>query len=670
MIPTHDFELRPEEDVLHGIHVPDPYRWLEDRSLPATEQWIRGQAQRCREYFDGCPALSEIRSRVETSLNVTVIDQPVRIGTRYFYRRRAKGEEQASIYVHDVAAKREEVLVTAPKDPFASVKIHRVSPTGKLLAYELRYGGTDRRTIHVLDVERGIDLDTDVEADWFRGLVLNEIERGFFYCRDTDSVHKEHTVRWHAFDTLSRDSICFRVPLTPLSRLLLTSDDVHVGLIHIYRDGPDDVLDLWVAKLEDDFPKCWQHVFRRQRLPFFPVLSKGRIFAKTLACTGNGRYAEFDCNGRELQIAIPEMPGLLRQVMLVRDGFVVQRFYERKNEIRWWSLDGEDRGVVNLPKDRTATLLPTLAGAQDSLFLRCESFASAPSIYEFSAIDRTTQLWQASSETQDVGKLEVLDSSYVSADGTMVPITVVSKDRKEQRRPATCVMTAYGGFGVPGMPQFSVLVNILLEFGATFALPHIRGGGDFGAAWHEAGRRRRRQTSIEDFLVAGDWLKASGFASVDGLAIFGGSNSGLLVGAALVQRPELFRAAICIAPLLDMVRYERFDRASRWQPEYGTITDEEDFLALYSYSPYHQVKERVNYPATLFVTGDSDDRCNPAHVRKMAAALQNREAQLAPVLVDYSEARGHTPVLPLSMRIEALTRRIAFLCRELGLEFS
>jgi prolyl oligopeptidase len=216
-------------------------------------------------------------------------------------------------------------------------------------------------------------------------------------------------------------------------------------------------------------------------------------------------------------------------------------------------------------------------------------------------------------------------------------------------------------------PQFSVLVAFMLECGAIFAIPHIRGGGEFGKAWHEAGRRRNRQTSFDDFLCAAEWLCREEITSPSQLAIFGGSNSGLLVGTAMTQRPDLFRAVICIAPLLDMVRYEHFDQALNWRKEYGTCESEEDFHALYAYSPYHRILDNVDYPAVFFVTGDQDDRCNPAHVRKTAARLIENTEQSKTVLVDYSCERGHSPVLPLSVRIDALARRVAFLGSELNL---
>jgi prolyl oligopeptidase len=245
----------------------------------------------------------------------------------------------------------------------------------------------------------------------------------------------------------------------------------------------------------------------------------------------------------------------------------------------------------------------------------------------------------------------------------------VNKSGKTNERPSPVIMTGYGGFGIAMTPQFSALALIMMEFGVMFVIPHIRGGGEFGVSWHEAGKAANRQVSFDDFLQAAVWLCENDLTSPDKLAIFGGSNSGLLVGAAMTQRPELFRAGLCIAPLLDMLRYEHLDPAMRWRAEYGTVVNENDFRHLYAYSPYHQVKADINYPAALFVCGGKDERCSPAHVRKMAARLVDRESQTNSILVDYSVERGHSPVLPLSVRVEALTRRIAFLCRELNLSF-
>jgi len=247
---------------------------------------------------------------------------------------------------------------------------------------------------------------------------------------------------------------------------------------------------------------------------------------------------------------------------------------------------------------------------------------------------------------------------------------LVSLEKTDRRKPRPTILTGYGAAGIAMTPRFSVLVAVLLELGCIFALPNIRGGSEFGKDWHEAARRRNRQVAYDDFLSAAEWLCENDVTCPQQLGIFGGSNSGLLVAVALTQRPDLFGAVVCLAPILDMLRYEKFGDARKWITEHGTVEDPDDFHAIYASSPYHRVAELQNYPSTLFVTGDKDGQCDPAHVRKMAARLQLRKAQQRPVLVDYSAERGHSAVLPLSVRINALSRRIAFLCNELKIEFS
>jgi prolyl oligopeptidase len=254
-----------------------------------------------------------------------------------------------------------------------------------------------------------------------------------------------------------------------------------------------------------------------------------------------------------------------------------------------------------------------------------------------------------------------------SKDATPIPMSLLTCNRLTMQGACPVILSSYGGFGASVTPSFSVLSAMMLELGAVLAFPNIRGGGEFGYKWHEAAQGRNREVAIDDCVDAAAWLLKEGVTAPSRIGLIGGSNAGLLVGSAITQYPDMFRAAVCIAPLLDMVRYEQFDRAAKWQREYGSARDPQDFQALYSYSPYHQVREGANYPAILFISGDSDDRCNPAHVRKMAARLQSLCSQTNRIIVDYSEERGHAPVLPLSVRIDALTRRVAFLCTELNI---
>ena len=229
-----------------------------------------------------------------------------------------------------------------------------------------------------------------------------------------------------------------------------------------------------------------------------------------------------------------------------------------------------------------------------------------------------------------------------------IPMSLVGRRDVLEGGPRPTIMTSYGGYGVSMTPQFSVFVAFLMEHGCLFALPNIRGGSEFGVEWHNAAKRRRRQVAFDDFLAAAEWLIESGRTQPGRLAIFGGSNSGLLVGAAMTQRPDLFRAVVCMVPILDMLRYHLFDGAHIWTEEFGTADDSEDFAALFGYSPYHKVRDGVEYPATMIVSGDSDQNCNALHARKMTARLQAASVSDHPILLDYNPHRGHSPVLPLS----------------------
>ncbi|MGA8104105.1 MAG: prolyl oligopeptidase family serine peptidase, partial [Candidatus Acidiferrales bacterium] len=296
-----------------------------------------------------------------------------------------------------------------------------------------------------------------------------------------------------------------------------------------------------------------------------------------------------------------------------------------------------------------------------------ESFTEPIKILRYSEVLGERTLWAKRLIPFDSSKYGHTRVWYTSKDGTKIPMFLVGRHEILESGVHPTVMTSYGGYGVSMTPQFSVFVAFLAERGCLFALPSVRGGAEYGAEWHNAARRRNRQTAYDDFVGAADWLVQTGRSTPTQLAIFGGSNSGLLVGVALTQRPDLFRAVVCMAPLLDMLRYHLFDNAHVWCEEYGTADDPDDFAVLYSYSPYHRVRHGTSYPATMIVSGDSDQNCNPLHARKMTARLQTANASRNPILLEYNKHRGHSPVLPLSDRIDGLTDRMAFLCDQLQL---
>jgi prolyl oligopeptidase len=304
----------------------------------------------------------------------------------------------------------------------------------------------------------------------------------------------------------------------------------------------------------------------------------------------------------------------------------------------------------------------------DTLFYQFSSFAHPPAIFSYRPDVGLHELWAEGAGSVDISSIEINRVRYPSKDGTLVPMFLVSRKDAIAKGPGPVFLTAYGGFGTSITPRFTAYATVLMELGCVFAVANVRGGSEFGRQWHEAAKRQKRQTAIDDFVAAADWLLAENIAAPGKVATGGGSNAGLLVGAALTQRPDLFRAVLCLGPLLDMLRYHKFDKASYWIDELGSADIEADFHALRAYSPYHRVRDGVAYPAVMFISGDADTRCNPMHTRKMVARLQAANFSGHPILLEYKPTWGHVPVQPLTTRIEALTERLLFLCHELDLK--
>lgn len=365
-----------------------------------------------------------------------------------------------------------------------------------------------------------------------------------------------------------------------------------------------------------------------------------------------------------LPLSAPSIP-----VTFAQDPFIFTAPYLRDSNFEISAFDFSGRRISQLPARRGQTMrLAGVSSERDEVFLETESFTEPVSIHCHSVATNHSALWARRSVPLDSSGWECERVSYPSRDGTEIPIHLAGRRDARAGGSRPSIMTSHGGYGVSMTPQFSVFVAFLVERGCLFALPSIRGGSEFGEAWHAAAKRRNRQTAYDDFLAAAEWLVATGRTAPGKLAIFGGSNSGTLVAAAMTQRPELFRAVVSIAPMLDMLRYHLFDGAHVWREEFGTAEDADDFAVLRGYSPYHQITDGTAYPATMIVSGDADQNCHPLHARKMTARLQAANSSGNPVFLDYSRFRGHSPVLPLSDRVQALTERMAFLCEQLGIE--
>lgn len=668
--PLADVQFDPVEEVLHGMRVVDPYRCLEDRDSAAAANWITLQQTLHDAYFSNISRFDWLRARVTECLDVEVVDQPAQVGSRRFYRRREKDHEQACIYVSDRVTGKESLLVDpSAQGPFASVAIHRISDDGSLLAYEVKQGGRDIQEIKVVQVESGSPLPDAIPSGLARGFAFTSDNTGYYYCHESLATTKggrPHEIRCHQFGTrVEDDRILFHAPRTPRSRLVLTHDAYNLGAVLVHDHGSDLAIDLYLASRVED--QTWKAVFTNRTTPYGPFLEEGRIFVQSHADTPNGQVVELDDDGTELRVVVPECYAQIQGLAIASDRIYVHYVINLATSVRCWTLTGQYLGALDAPQNGSFTFLPSYGGRKETFFYSNESFTDPPRIIQYCPQSREHLGWPRQPALSGTTRYTIQQVSYPSKDGSQIPISLLMLKDSDSEAGRPALLTAYGGFGVCMTPRFSVLVKVMLDLGAIFAIPNIRGGSEFGSDWHNAARRQSRQAAYDDFIAAAEWLCERGLTNPSKLAIFGGSNSGLLVGVAMTQRPDLFRAVLCVAPILDMVRYELLGNAHTWREEYGTVEDAGDFGALYAYSPYHHVQEDVNYPSTLFVCGAKDDRCCPAHVWKMSARLQLRSVQTNPILVDYSTERGHSPVLPLSVRVDALTRRVQFLCQELGI---
>jgi len=664
--------IEPVTEVLHGVSMVDPYRWLEDQDSPRTREWLEQQAHYARAYLDNIPGRPRIRERITEFLAVETYDSLQKVGNRYFFRKRFPDQEQPCIYMREGADGEDQLLI----DPaargtgrFTAVKPIRVSHDGTLLLYEVKEGGERTGTFELLDIATRQRLPDLLPRGYLRGFAFAPDCKSFYYVHEAIDAKRPfyRAAYQHVLGTPSRDDHeIFFAGEDEKVRLGLIADKMRLAFF-VYRFKEKIVTDIYFKSFEDKSSP--EPIFREICYILRLRLLDEKILAITDYQAPNRRIVEIQLQttGEPTLIdVIPEGDMMIDSWLLAGDSIFVS--YKKDMEHRIFEFNFLGKKISELPVRKDETLA-MVGGSPDSdeLLLKTESFTKSLGLYRYSTKTGIRTRWASPANTLDSANYVHSQVWYTSKDETKIPMYLVGRRDVFESRNNPTILTSYGGYGASMTPQFSIFVAFLMERGCLFALPNIRGGSEFGVEWHNAAKRRNRQTAYDDFLSAAEWLIKRGHTHPQKLAIFGGSNSGLLVGAAITQRPDLFRAVVCVAPLLDMLRYHLFDNAHVWKEEFGTADDPDDFGALARYSPYHNVQMGVAYPATMIVSGDADRNCNPLHARKMTARLQAANVSEHPILLDYSEFRGHSPVLPLSVRINALTDRMAFLCDQLQL---
>ena len=664
--------IEPLTEILHGIPVSDPYRWLEDQNSARTRGWLAAQNSYARSYLDAIPGRECIRKRVRELLDVETYDSLQKVGTRYFFQKRQPGREQPCIFRRDGIDGRDELLIDPAErgtGKYTAVRPLRVSCDGRLLLYEVKEGGERTGRFELLDVATREVLPDTLPRGYLRGFAFGRDSKAFYYVHQPaeGEESRSRAVYLHVLGTEFREDREILCSDGRNLRLHLIPGQNHIGIL-IFHYGDSTVTDFYVVSFDDD--RTVEPLVKNAAYKFGPVLlGDGRILAITDLDAPNFRIVEVQKRTGQTPkfvglVSPAEVP--IQNWLATEEQIFVSYLREMRTEIE--IFDAWGNRLKRVPFDRSETVRMNGASESgDELFLERESFIAPIRIESYSTENEKSRLWaerKVPFNSDDFAHTQVW---LHAKDGTRIPVYLAGRREVLRGGPHPTIMTSYGGYGVSVTPQFSVFVAFMMERGCLFALPNIRGGSEFGLEWHEAAKRRNRQVAFDDFLSAAVWLVESGRTDRKRLAIFGGSNSGLLVGAAMTQRPDLFRAVVCMVPILDMIRYHLFDGVGIWKEEYGTADDPEDFTVLFAYSPYHKVRDGLRYPATLLVSGDSDQNCNGLHARKMTARLQAANRSDRPILLDYDPHRGHSPVLPLSTRIEALTDRMTFLCDQLEL---
>jgi len=665
--------IEPVTDVLHGVPVTDPYRWLEDQNSPRTRKWLGEQSAYTRAYLDAIPGRERIRERISELLSTPIVPDFWSVDDRHFFLKRQEDKQQPVIFMSDGSLGEETILV----DPSGrgcgastAVSIAAISSDGRFLVYFVRDGGTDHAALEILDIERNVVLPDRLPEGYCSGFAFAPDGTGFFYCHRElqDSRPNYRAAFWHRFGTeRSQDREVFFAGEKPNLFLgILNSPQAQLLAFVVFSAGKQPSTSIYLSTLSPEaVPKLLLCGIEGYFIAFFV---RGELLAFTDFGAPNFRIVQIDITAADpthWRDVVPESDRRIQRFAVAGDQIFVTRVDRFSTKVEAFGLDGERKKGIPFPPHGSIDLL-NRTDTTDKLFCSYASISKPTTVYCYEPRSTQVSVWEEVNVPFDPSIVALEEVTYSSKDGTSVPLLLAARKDLLHSGALPTFIAGYGGFCSCVTPRFTAFATFLLEQGFLFAVPALRGGSELGEEWHLVGRREKRQNSFDDFIAAAEWLITQGRSAFERVAIGGGSNAGLLVGAAITQRPDLFRAAICLGPLLDMTRYHLFDFAAALADEYGSPEDEQDFRSLLAYSPYHRVEEGAAYPAVLLISGDADNRCNPMHARKMAARLQAASSSGFPILLDYRTAWGHTPVQPLSTRIEALTDRLAFICHELG----
>jgi prolyl oligopeptidase len=683
--PTLSYPETRREEVIEtqfGTQIADPYRWLENdvRNDPAVRQWVTAQNEVAERYLAALPAREAFRRRMTQIYDFERLGVPEKRGNRYFYTRNDGLQNQSVLYMREGLEGTPRQLIdpnTWSADGTIALSEWVPSEDGKRILYSVQEGGSDWRVVRVLDVESGQALPDEVRWVKFSALDWARDGSGFYYSRfpqpaagqEFQSTNENHSVYFHRLGTAqSADRLVYANTHEPrVSNIVEVSDDGRWLIVYSY-EGTDARYDITLIDLASPNAEPRRFITGREHDWTYVGNVGTRFYWRTNREAPRQRIVVTDISapGLELREIVAEDEATLSEAGIVGNQLIASYLVHAQTEVRTYSLDGRRLGRIELGGIGNAS---GFSGDSESTetFYSFASFNRPPTIYRYDSRTGATSVFAQSDLSFDPEAFTVRQMFFNSKDGTRVPMFVIHRRDLDLTRPQPTLLYGYGGFNAAELPRFQPRWLTWVDMGGVLVVANLRGGGEYGQAWHDAGRRANKQNVFDDFIAAAEHLIAQGITTNRQLAIEGRSNGGLLVGAVLNQRPDLFAAALPTVGVMDMLRFNRFTAGRYWVDDYGYPDREEDFRILRAYSPYHNIRSGVRYPAVLVTTADTDDRVVPGHSFKYIAALQAADTGPMPKLIRIETRAGHGSGKPTEMQIEEYGDMYAFIAHHTGL---
>ncbi len=670
-------------EELHGVKVADPYRWLEDdvRQSKEVADWVAAQNKVTFGFLEAIPQRDTIRKRLTELWNYEKYGVPFQSGGRYFYFKNDGLQNQSVLYRLDTLKSEPQVLIdpnTWSKDGTVALASTSFSDDGMLLAYSVAEAGSDWNTWRVMEVDSGRLLPDELKWLKFSGVSWTKDSRGFFYSRYDEpktgaafqDLNKNQKVFFHRIGTPQADDVLvhrrpdqpdwgFNATVTEDGRYLVIT--TWKGTDDKYRIAYKDLTEPYGMPIDliDNFDHEFTFIDNDGPLFFFQTdldAPRKRVIAIDIRQPQPEHFREL----------IPHAQETLVGMNVVANQFVATYLRDAKTQVKLFRLDGSFIREVEFPGIGSASGFGGKRGDAET-FYSFSSFNTPASIYHFDLLTGQDSVFRQTKVKFSSDDYEVKQVFYPSKDGTKVPMFVAHKKGLKLDGLNPTLLYGYGGFAISQVPSFSVSRLAWMEMGGVFAMANLRGGGEYGEDWHKAGTKLHKQNVFDDFISAAEWLIANKYTTSNKLAIQGGSNGGLLVGACMTQRPDLFGACLPAVGVMDMLRFHKFTAGRFWVDDYGSADNADEFQAIRAYSPYHNLKPGAKYPATLVTTADTDDRVVPGHSFKFAAALQAAQAGESPTLIRIETRAGHGAGKPTSKVIDEVTDQWSFLVKNLGM---